>query len=169
MKIALLLMMTLAMVGCRSQSQSTPVVKVVVEERKRVVPPQSRKRSAEQMQLLSDFAQKESPKIWHTIQLMRGEIAECSRRLKKLREELVEFERNPDADEDYKSLQAGLFELKRACDAIYDCLEDAYIAAKKFEATPSRKSYQDMMTKVLEDGLSNAEITIDRYRLISGR
>ena len=52
---------------------------------------------------------------------------------------------------------------------IYDNLEDAYIAAKKFEASPSRREYQDMMKKAFEDGVQNATIIMDRYRLTNKR
>jgi hypothetical protein len=59
--------------------------------------------------------------------------------------------------------------LRRAYDAIYDNLEDAYIAAKKFEASPNRREYQDMMKKAFEDGVQNATIIMDRYRLTNKR
>ena len=156
-------------VGCQTKPQPAPVVKVVVEERKTDSVKQPRKRSAEQIQLLLDFAQKESPKIWQTIQTLRGEMAESGQKLKKLRSELIDFDRNPDMDEDYRSLKSGLLDLKRAYDAVYDSLEEAYIAAKKFEASPSRKDYQDIMRKAFEDGVQNATIIMDRYRLINKR
>lgn len=154
-------------VGCQTKPQPAPVVKVVVEERKTDSVKQPRKRSAEQIQLLLDFAQKESPKIWQTIQTLRGEMAESGQKLKKLRSELIDFDRNPDMDEDYRSLKSGLLDLKCAYDAVYDSLEEAYIAAKKFEASPSRKDYQDIMRKAFEDGIQNATIIMDRYRLIN--
>ena len=156
-------------VGCQTKPQPAPVVKVVVEERKTDSVKQPRKRSAEQIQLLLDFAQKESPKIWQTIQTLRGEMAESGQKLKKLRSELIDFDRNPDMDEDYRSLKSGLLDLKCAYDAVYDSLEEAYIAAKKFEASPSRKDYQDIMRKAFEDGVQNATIIMDRYRLINKR
>lgn len=85
-------------------------------------------------------------------------------KLRSLREELQLFDRNPDADEDYKSLQSGLNELRRAYDAIFDRLEEAYIAAKKYEASPSRKDYQDMMKRAIEDGIQDANMATERYK-----
>ena len=117
--------------------------------------------------MLQDFALKESPKIWQTIQDMRGEMTESGAKLKALRSDLLEFDRDPDTDEDYKSLVAGLKELKRAYDAIFDRLENAYIAAKKFEASPSRKDYQDMMKRALEDGIQDATIATERYKAMT--
>ena len=116
------------------------------------------------MQMLSDFAMRESPKIWQTIQSMRGEIAQSGAKIKRLRADLVEFDRDPDTDDDYKALVAGLQELKRAYGAIFDKLEDAYIAAKKYEASPSRKDYQDTMKRALEDGIQDAKMATERYK-----
>ena len=127
----------------------------------------SRKRTPEQIQLLQDFAQKESPKIWQTIQAMRAEIATSGANIKNLREELKLFDRDPDSDEDYKALVAGLKELRSAYDAIFDKLEDAYIAAKKYEASPSRKDYQETMKRAIEDGIQNAAMATERYKAMT--
>ena len=95
---------------------------------------------------------------------MRGEIAESGSRIRKLRAELQLFGRDPDADADYKALVAGLRELERAHDAIFDKLQEAYIAAKKYEAYPSRKDYQDTMKRAFEDGIQDANNATERYR-----
>lgn len=117
--------------------------------------------------MLQDFAMQESPKIWQTIQSMRAEMTINATKLRQLRADLLEFDRNPDTDEDYKALVAGLKELRRAYDAIFDKLEDAYIAAKKYEASPSRKDYQQMMKRALEDGIQDATIATERYKAMT--
>ena len=127
----------------------------------------SRKRTAEQIQMLQDFAVKESPKIWQTIQTIRAEMTTSGAKIKSLREELKLFDRNPDSDEDYKSLVDGLKELRHAYGAIFDKLEDAYIAAKKYEASPSRKDYQDVMKRALEDGIQDANMATERYKAMT--
>ena len=154
--------------GCQTQPSppSTKTTHVIVE--KRPEPPSSlqqppRKRTPEQMQLLQDFAQKESPKIWQTVQTMRAQMSTSGEKIKNLREELKLFDRDPDSDEDYKALVAGLKELRSAYDAIFDKLEDAYIAAKKYEASPSRKDYQETMKHALEDGINDANMATERY------
>lgn len=129
--------------------------------------PVPRKRTAEQMQLLQDFALKESPQIHATIQMLRAEMTDSGNKLKKLRADLLEFDRNPDTDDDYKALVAGLKELRHAYDAIFDKLEDAYIAAKKYEASPSRKDYQQMMKRALEDGIQDANMATERYKAMT--
>ena len=88
-------------------------------------------------------------------------------KIKNLREELKLFDRDPDFDEDYKALVAGLQELKHAYNAIFDKLEDAYIAAKKYEASPSRKDYQDVMKRALEDGINDANMATERYKAMT--
>ena len=82
-------------------------------------------------------------------------------RLQEPGDTLILFHRNPDADEDYKALVAGLKELRSAYDAIFDKLEDAYIAAKKYEASPSRKNYQETMKRALEDGIQSAAMATE--------
>jgi hypothetical protein len=153
-------------VGCQTEPPPAPVVNVIVEDKMPVASQPPRKRTAEQIQLLQEFAQKESPEVWRTIQSLRGEMSESARNLKRLRDQLIEFDRNPDLDEDYKALRFGLQDLKRAYEAIYDNLENAYIAAKKFEASPSRKEYQDMMKKAFDDGIQNATIATERYKMM---
>ena len=107
---------------------------------------------------------KESPKIWQTIQTMRAEMSTSAAKIKNLHEELKLFDRNPESDEDYKALVAGLQELRHAYDAIFDKLADAYIAAKKYEASPSRKDYQALHKKALEDGILEADAASAKFK-----
>lgn len=170
----------LYLAGCQTPTPHNPTSVPVVVERKPQPPPvvkpqpsprkartQEKNRSSEQMQMLSDFAMKESPKIWQTIQSMRAEITQSEAKIKRLRADLLEFDRDPDTDDDYKALVAGLQELKRAYDAIFDKLEDAYIAAKKYEASPCRKDYQDTMKRALEDGIQDANMATERYKAMT--
>lgn len=160
------------LVGCQTSQPPTPTqpqpspAPVVVKE----TPPPApvpRKRTSEQVQLLQDFALKESPQIHATIQMLRAEMTDSGNKLKKLRSDLLEFDRIPEADEDYKALLAGLKELRHAYDDIFDKLEDAYISAKKYEASPSRKDYQQMMQRALEDGIQDANMATERYKAMT--
>ena len=158
--------------GCRStQPQPSPLLvqkpaSVSKDETQPPVPVR-RKRTVEQIQLLQDFALRESPQIHTTIQMLRAEMTDSGNKLKKLRADLLEFDRDPDADEDYKSLLVGLKELRHAYDAIFDKLEEAYIAAKKYEASPSRKEYQQMMQRAFEDGIQDANMATERYKAMT--
>ena len=170
--LALLAIACLCLAGCQTQtsSQKQDSAPVVRQDVSPLNPPQqhqSRNRTPEQVQMLQDFAMKESPKIWQTLQAMRAEMATSGAKIKNLREELKLFDRNSESDEDYKSLVAGLQELRRSYDAIFDKLEDAYIAAKKYEASPSRKDYQDVMKRALEDGINDANMATERYKAMT--
>ena len=165
-------------VGCQTKPPQSPspqsvVTQTVASEGYAVTKPQLRAsprtqhRTPEQIQMLQDFAMKESQQIWKTIQAMRAEITESERKIKVLRADLLEFDRKPDADEDYRTLVNGLRELKNAYDAIFDKLEDAYIAAKKYEAAPSRKDYQQIMKRALEDGIQDANMATERYKAMT--
>lgn len=105
--------------------------------------------------------------MWHAIQSMRAEISTTSAKLEQLRAEFLEFDRDPYADEGYMSLESGLNELRFAYDALLDRLEDAYIASKKFEASPSRKDYQEIMKRALENGIRDATMATERYKAMS--
>ena len=47
---------------------------------------------------------------------------------------------------------------------IYAKMEDAYIAYKKFQATPGSREYGDMMKRALEDGIQEADSAVAKYR-----
>ena len=101
----------LCLTGCQTPTSTNPSSTVAVGERSpqppQVVKPQpppplyqnhaqqEKSRSPEQVQMLSDFAMRESPKIWQTIQSMSGEIAQSGAKIKRLRADLVEFDRDP--------------------------------------------------------------------------
>ena len=40
-------------------------------------------------------------------------------------------------------------------------------SVKKFEASPSRKDYQDMMKRALEDGIQDANMATERYKAMT--
>lgn len=179
-KTVLVAIAGLCLVGCQTQTEVQPpppkpaptVEPAPVVEKKPEPPPPApvpKKRTQEQIRLLQDFAIKESPKIWQTIQSMRAEMTTSETKLKQLRADLLEFGRNPDADEDYKALVAGQKELRSAYDAIFDKLEDAYIAAKKYEASPSRKDHRETMKRALEDGIQNAAMATERYKAMTNQ
>ena len=159
----------LTFAGCMAQpSQSFAPKSVPANENSKALPmPRSKKRTETQIRMLQDFAIKESPETWLIVQSMRAEISINGTKLKQLRSELLEFDRNPDEDEGYKSLENGLRELRQAYDALLDRLEEAYIASKKFEASPSRKDYQDVMKHAIENGIQEATMATERYKVMS--
>ena len=125
---------------------------------------QSREWNDKQLNLLRSFAIAESPKLWQTVQVLRAEHETRAAALVKLRTELIDFGRNPDADPDYVSLKAANDRLLESVNVIYAKIEDAYIAYKKFQATPGHKEYGDMMKRALEDGIQGADAAVAKYR-----
>lgn len=125
--------------------------------------PKPRQWSDKQLNLLRAFALQESPKLWQTVQALRAEHETRTVALARLRMELVDFGRNPDADQDYVALKTANDGLLESVGAIYAKIEDAYIAYKKFLATPGNKEYSDMMRKVLNDGMNEASAAESRY------
>lgn len=171
------LVIALCVAGCQTQPPPAPApiplpepAPPQVEQETPPTPspaPIPKKRTPEQVNMLQEFAIKESPKIWQTIQSMRAEMTTSEEKIRQLRDDLLEFDRNPESDEDYRVLVDGLNELHHAYDAIFDRLEDAYIAAKKFEVSPARKDYHDMMRTALEDGMQDAIIATERYKAMT--
>ncbi len=155
-----------AILGCASVSkpsttQETPTAQL---EGKPVVQQKlQRQWNKTQLGLLRTFALQESPELWQTVQALRAERESRTAGLNKLRAELIDFGRNPDDDPDYVALKVANDSLLDSLNAILMKLEDAYIAYKKFEATPTRREYGDVMRKVLADGLLDANEAEKRY------
>ncbi len=159
-----------AILGCASVSKpSTTQEKPTAHlEGKSVVQQKPQRQwNKTQLGLLRTFALQESPELWQTVQALRAERELRTAGLKKLRAELIDFGRNPDEDPDYVTLKAANDGLLDSLNAIFVKLEDAYIAYKKFEATPSRSEYGDVMRKVLADGLRDASEAEKHYLQMS--
>lgn len=162
---------SMCVLGCTSVSapavsQSTSVSLVEVPPS----PPQKQKPkqwTAKQLNLLRAFALQESPKLWQTVQALRAEHEMRASALSKLRSELVDFSRNPDADPDYVALKVSNDRLMESLNAIYAKMEEAYISYKKFQATPGHKEYDDMMKSALEDGIQEADSAVAKFQTMS--
>jgi len=123
--------------------------------------------TAKQETLLREFAFKESPKLWQTVQSLRGEIVSRNMAMAKLADDLQEFDHKPAEDATYRELQVGREQIACTLDNVYEKLENAYIAYKKFQATPGRKEYSEAMNRALEDGVHESEATARRYRVMA--
>lgn len=147
-------------VGVKAKSELCPVeVNVALSSHRQL--------SEKQENLLRTFAIKESPQLWTTVQSLRAEIDNRDKLIAQLAADLREFDRKPEDDPTYRELQVGREQIACTLDNVYQKLEDAYIAYKKFQATPGRKEYADAMNRALEDGVHEAEATARRYRVMS--
>ena len=122
---------------------------------------------AKQEELIRAFAVKDAPVIWKTVQDLRGQLQTMDSGLAQLKEALIEFDRDPDRDPDYTRICKMRSEVKANLDSLYAKLKDAYIAAKKYEATPGRKEFEERHRKTLEDGIREAEMATKRFKEMS--
>jgi len=110
------------------------------------------------------FALKEAPKVWSVYQSLQSEIDVQNDKIEELRKTLVAFDKSPEQDADFVRICALRDEMIRSRKAIRAKLEDAYIAAKKYEASPSRKDYQELHKKALEDGIMEADAATEKFK-----
>ena len=112
---------------------------------------------------LRDFAMKDAPSLWNTYQDLQGMIAEQDKRIADLAKTLREFDKEPSQDVDYVRICSLRDEMVSSVKAMHAKLEDAYLAYCKFQATPSRKDYDELRRKMLEDGIKEAEAAAWRF------
>ena len=112
---------------------------------------------------LRDFAVKEAPVLWKTYQDLQGAIGEQNKRISDLAKALKEFNRDPRQDADYVRICSMRDEMVASVKSMYAKIEDAYLARCKFQATPSRKDYDELRRKMLEDGIKEAEDAAKRF------
>ena len=110
-----------------------------------------------------DFILKESPSLWQTYQDVGVAIEEQSSRIVKLRKTLEEFDVDADADADYVNLVKKLDEIKVSRAAMKHQMEKAYIESRKFAASPTRKEFDELRHKALEDGIKEAQLAIRKF------
>lgn len=113
---------------------------------------------------LRTFAMKESPSVWKILQTLSAERETLSEKIKGLEDTLKRFGKDPDADEDVIKLKDCRSQLDAQISLVNGKLESAYLAAKKYEAMPHRKDFNDLMHKSIEDGISAAELAEKRYK-----
>ena len=128
---------------------------------------EARRRQEAKDDKIRTFAIKDAPKMWQVYQSLQGEIDMQSANIEELRKTLVAFGKQPELDEDFKRICAVRDEMVRTRKTLRAKLEDAYIAAKKYEASPSRKDYQETMKRALEDGINDANMATERYKAMT--
>lgn len=116
---------------------------------------------------LRDFALKESPKLWQTVQTIRAQVAARRKGLARLKADLQEFNVKPEDDADYRRLQGEIDSLLDGLASVFGNLEQAYIAAKKFELSPTSTNNEEVVNRALEDGVKEADSVAKRYHEIA--
>jgi len=112
---------------------------------------------------LREFTVKEAPSLWKAYQDLQGAIAEQDKRIADLAKTLEEFDKDPSQDADYVRISSMRDEMVAAVKSMHSKIEDAYIAYCKFQATPSRRDYDELRRKILVDGIREAEAATKRF------
>ena len=147
------------------QSEETKRVeaqKAQAAEKARIA--EAKRRQETKDEKIQAFALKEAPKVWEVYQSLKSEIDVQNEKIEELRKSLEAFGRPPEQDTDFVRICALRDEMKRSSEALRTKLEDAYVAAKKYEAAPSRKDYQELHKKALEDGILEADAASARFK-----
>ena len=135
---------------------------IIAEENRRKLAAKQRQEAKDEK--IQTFALKDAPKVWAVYQSLQSEIDGQSAKIEELRKTLVAFGKDPERDEDFNRICSLRDEMIRSRKALRRRLEDAYIAAKKYEAAPSRKDYQELHKKALEDGILEADAASARFK-----
>ena len=139
--------------------------RVVAEKRRREEAlAEAKRKQAAKDDKIRTFALKEAPKVWSVYQSLQSEIDVQNDKIEELRKTLVAFDKSPEQDADFVRICALRDEMIRSRKAIRVKLEDAYLAAKKYEASPSRKDYQELHKKALEDGILEADAASAKFK-----
>ncbi len=107
---------------------------------------------------------KDAPKVWAVYQSLQSEIDVQNGKIEELRKTLVAFGKEPEQDVDFQRICALRDDMTRSRKALRTKLEDAYIASRKYEASPSRKDYQELHKKALEDGIMEADAAEAKFK-----
>lgn len=121
-------------------------------------------REAAKEEKLRNFALKEAPRLWQTYQNLQAAISSQDQKIEDLRKTLTEFGMSPDSDSDFQRICSLRDEMVGSLKTMHTKIEDAYLASRKYEATPSKKEYAELRRKLLEDGLQEAEAAERRFK-----
>ena len=113
---------------------------------------------------LRNFALLEAPALWQTYQNLKAAISSQDEKIVDLRKTLTEFDMDPDSDSDFQRICSLRDEMVGSLKTMHTKIEDAYLASRKYEATPSKKEYAELRRKLLEDGLQEAESAERRFK-----
>lgn len=140
--------------------------KAQIEAMRQAAEADARKRDLHKEELLRKFALKEAPMVWKAVQDLQANISQMEANLAALKKELRDFGRDPEKDQDVVRLVQMHADMKASLDVLYQKLRDAYIASKKYEATPGRRDYEALRRKTIDDGIQEAELVVQRFKMM---
>lgn len=107
--------------------------------------------------LLKDFALRNAPAAWKTLQRLRAEVQLQREQLESLKADMQLFGIQVSTDENVRAFQAQLSELERQRDGVYEKLVEALLAERKAAAAIGRRGYERLRQRALEEGIRRAE------------
>lgn len=133
-------------------------------EQERAQVAEARRREEERNEKIRTFALREAPEIWSAYQALQSDIQVQNSKIEELRKTLESFGRDTDEDADFKRICDLRDDMSRSHAALRRKLEEAYIAWRKYEASPSRRDYQELHRKAIEDGIREADAASAKFK-----
>ena len=134
------------------------------QRRKAAAEAEVKRRQEAKDEKIRNFALKDAPKVWAVYQSLQSEIEVQNGKIEELRKTLISFGKDPERDVDFQRICTLRDDMVRSRKVLRTKLEDAYIALRKYEASPSRKDYQELHRKALEDGIQEADAAEEKFK-----
>lgn len=107
------------------------------------------------------FAIKENPSLWSGYQALGGSIDEQAQRVENLKQDLIDFEQDPNCHAGYLKACKALEAMRTAHEEIRRKLEEAYLESRAFDALPERGKERAVSC------IKDAEEVFNRYKALS--
>ena len=109
------------------------------------------------------FALKESPVLWKTIEDLKSQIQEQNGKLNKLKRTFDDLGMDANEDNDYIDLIRERDAMVKRLMEVNAELDQAYLAAVKYEVTRGKAEKADFERKAAEDGVAEAAQSRAKY------
>lgn len=114
------------------------------------------------------FMVNEAPSIKQCLDRLQAESVTQKEKVKKLRQTLRSFGRNPEQDGDFKRICSYQQELLTEIQNVSNRLIAAYIASVKCNVAPSRNGLSELRESALRDGIDAANSAFAQYEKMKG-
>ena len=121
------------------------------------------RRAFEKEEARRAFALKESPVLWKTIEDLKSRIREQNGKLDKLKRTFDDLGMSANEDNDYINLVRERDTMVKRLMEVNAELDQAYLAAVKYEVTRGKAEKADFERKAAEDGVAEAAQSRAKY------
>ncbi len=112
---------------------------------------------------LREFALKESPVLWETIQAMKAEIQIQDENIEKYKAAAKAANEVYKTKPDFIKSCGMRNQMVRSYRRVMEQLNTAYLMKKQYDATPAKSEYKRIMRQALDDGVAEAQKAGERY------